>query len=238
MKQIIALGDSIMRGIILYISQDKLKPRYTQLDNNFVSICSARLGCEIKNYGRFGNTTQRALHSFERYKSDIERAEYAIIEFGGNDCDHHWHEIANNPSAEHHPFTSIPQYAEQLQQLIISIQQLGTKPVLLSLPPIIAEQYFAAFTKDMTLAQQYNVMLWLNGCLENITQWHEMYNLALFKLASDNRIDVIDITTPFLVKRDYRSLFCNDGIHPNALGHKLIADTICSHADILVSSTI
>ena len=216
MKQIIALGDSIVRGIVLDKSQNNLKYRYTQLDENFVAICSAQLGCVIKNFGMFGNTTLRALHNLDRHKSAIESAEYVIMEFGGNDCDHHWSEIADNPSAEHHPFISIPQYSEQLHELIASVQSLGAKP----------------FTKDMSREQRDNVLLWLNGCLENITQWHDMYNLALFKLASDAGVEVIDITTPFLVKRDYRTLFCNDGIHPNALGHKLIAETICNSTNI------
>lgn len=232
MKQIIALGDSIVRGIVLDKSQDNLKYRYTQLDENFVAICSAQLGCVIKNFGMFGNTTLRALHNLDRHKSAIESAEYVIMEFGGNDCDHHWSEIADNPSAEHHPFISIPQYSEQLHELIASVQSLGAKPILLSLPPIIADKYFDTFTKDMSREQRDNVLLWLNGCLENITQWHDMYNLALFKLASDAGVEVIDITTPFLVKRDYRTLFCNDGIHPNALGHKLIAETICNSTNI------
>lgn len=233
MPRIIAFGDSIMRGIVLDKSQNSTKPRYTQLDESFVSICSAQLGCEIKNYGSFGNTTLRAFNNLNRYKSEIEHSEFAIMEFGGNDCDHHWAAIADDPSAEHHPFISIPQYAEQLEKLIKSVQQLGAKPILLSLPPIIADAYFNSFTKDMSHTQRDNVLQWLNGCLENITQWHDMYNLALFKLASDMRVKIIDITTPFLVKRDYRSLFCSDGIHPNASGHKLIAETICRHADML-----
>jgi len=230
MRQIIAFGDSIMRGIVLDKSKDSLNPRYTQLNDSFVSICSAQLGREIKNYGSFGNTTLRALHNLNRYKSEIELSEYAIMEFGGNDCDHQWVAIADNPSAEHHPFISIPQYAEQFSKLITSIQQLGAKPILLSLPPIIADSYFNAFTKNMSVEQKGNVLSWLNGCLENITQWHDMYNLELFKLATELNIPIIDITSPFLVKRDYRELFCEDGIHPNKKGHRLIAETICNYA--------
>ncbi|MBQ9138922.1 MAG: SGNH/GDSL hydrolase family protein [Alistipes sp.] len=224
MRQIVAFGDSIVRGIVL---NNDIKPRYTQIDDSFVSLCSAQLGCEIKNYGRFGNTALRALHNLERYKEEIVRSEYAIIEFGGNDCDHHWAEIAASPSAEHHPLTTIPQYTEQVRQLIYSIEALGTEPILLSLPPIIADDYFNTFTASMCPEQRSNVMQWLNGRLENITQWHEMYNLALFKLASDIGVKIIDITSPFLVMRNYRELFCTDGIHPNRKGHSLIAKTIC-----------
>ena len=193
MKQITALGDSIVKGIVLSRSQNSNNYRYSQLDNNFITICSAQLGCEIKNYGKFGNTTQRALHNFDRYRTDIEQSDYTIIGFGGNDCDHRWIEIANNPKDEHMPITSIPQYVSQINELIASVRQLGTKPILLSLPPIISDTYFDTFTDNMTNAQRDNVLFWLNGCLENITQWHDMYNIALFKLASNTGVDIIDI---------------------------------------------
>ena len=34
----------------------------------------------------------------------------------------------------------------------------------------------------------------------------------------------------FLLERNYREMFCDDGIHPNERGHRLIADTICHAA--------
>ena len=82
----------------------------------------------------------------------------------------------------------------------------------------------------MSNVERNNVLGWLNGCVENITRWHEMYNLELFKLSALLRTPIIDITTPFLAQRSFRDLFCEDGIHPNAAGHRLIADTICKYA--------
>jgi len=230
MRKITALGDSIMRGVILDKSSSASKPRYTNLSDNFASICATELGVDIKNFGRFGNTTLHALKSWERYKTDIADSDYIVIEFGGNDCDHNWLEIANNPAAEHHPIVDLPKYVELLRTMIINIKELNSQPLLLSLPPIIADSYFNAFTKNMNTEQKNNVLLWLNGCLENITQWHEMYNLELFKLSTELDVPIIDITSPFLVKRNYRNLFCDDGIHPNKKGHSLIADTICHYA--------
>ena len=51
-----------------------------------------------------------------------------------------------------------------------------------------------------------------------------------FKLANLLHTPIIDITTPFLSERHYGDLFCDDGIHPNAAGHQLIAETICNYA--------
>ncbi|OLA61120.1 MAG: hypothetical protein BHW37_01125 [Firmicutes bacterium CAG:272_52_7] len=40
------------------------------------------------------------------------------------------------------------------------------------------------------------------------------------------KIPMIDIRSAFLVKRDYSDYLCEDGIHPNERGHKLIKDTL------------
>ena len=39
-------------------------------------------------------------------------------------------------------------------------------------------------------------------------------------------IPLIDLTTPFLVRTDYFRFICRDGIHPNAEGHKLMAEAL------------
>ena len=62
-----------------------------------------------------------------------------------------------------------------------------------------------------------------------ITNWHERYNIEIFKLAIANEIPVIDITSVFLEKPNYSGYLCEDGIHPNKDGHALIAEAIKEH---------
>lgn len=228
MKHITAFGDSIMRGVILDKSQEK--PRYTLLDDNFSSRCGSTLGLEIHNHGRYGNTTAHGLRELDRRREQIAASDFCVLEFGGNDCDHRWAEIARQPEGEHRPITPLGCFAAQYHELVAGIRRLGSTPVMLSLPPIISDRYFENFTRTMSLDERSNVLGWLNGCIENITRWHEMYNLELFKLSNLLRVPIIDITTPFLSKRNFRDLFCDDGIHPNAAGHHLIAETICDYA--------
>jgi lysophospholipase L1-like esterase len=46
---------------------------------------------------------------------------------------------------------------------------------------------------------------------------------------------IIDITTPFdKYQGAMRRLYCSDGIHPNAEGHRLIAASIAGNSQILV----
>ena len=55
-----------------------------------------------------------------------------------------------------------------------------------------------------------------------------MYNLELYRLAASSNVPVIDITTCFLSRRNYSDYLCEDGMHPNEEGHKLISDAILS----------
>lgn len=230
MKTITALGDSIMRGVVLNKIGTQNTQRYALLEDSFSSRCGAALNLDIHNYGRFGNTTHHALRDLQRHKEQIASSDFVVMEFGGNDCDHRWEEIARDPDREHHPITSPAHYAAQYHEVIGGIRQLGSTPVLLSLPPIISDRYFGTFTRNMEEQERHNIIEWLGGCVEIITHWHEMYNLRLFQLAAQLAVPIIDITTPFLSCRNYRNLICEDGIHPNKEGHRLIAETICSFA--------
>lgn len=229
-RQITAFGDSIMRGIVLDNGSGTAAPRYTLLNESFSARCSATLGLEIKNHGRFGNTTRHGLRELERRREQIATSEFCVMEFGGNDCDYRWAEIADHPEGDHTPASTLALFAAQYHEMINYVRRLGAQPVLLSLPPIISDRYFEAITRGMESFKRNNILRWLGGCVERIAQWHEMYNLKLFKLAAMLDVPIIDITSPFLVQRNLGDHFCDDGIHPNAEGHRLIADTICQAA--------
>ena len=79
----------------------------------------------------------------------------------------------------------------------------------------------------MTERQKENVIRWLGGDVGIISRWHETYNRTLFVIAGQTQTEIIDVTAPFDTFRgDLKTLFCADGIHPNAHGYRLIADAI------------
>ena len=70
----------------------------------------------------------------------------------------------------------------------------------------------------------------LTQCLRGIEQQQKKgYNIEVFKIAIENNIPVIDITTSFLEQKNYSDYLCDDGIHPNEKGHELIAEAIMQH---------
>lgn len=220
--RIAALGDSITKGVIF--SENN---KYSLIENCFTEIISNKLDIHLDNYGKFGCTIGFVDNVVQRHKDIIATSDYTFIEYGGNDCDFDWIKIANSPMEEHTPKTTLESFMAQFRNIIGKIKELGTKPVIISLPPIISDTYFSFFSKSMSEQQKSNVVKWLGGDIGLISRWHESYNRALFKIAGQTGIEIIDVTTPFDTYHGHlKSLYCQDGIHPNAAGHKIIAETI------------
>lgn len=220
--RIAALGDSITKGVVL-----NEQNRYSAADQCFLDIISNELDLRIDNYGKFGCTVGYGNSVIERHTADIADSDYTFIEYGGNDCDFDWMKIAQDPHGEHKARTPLEEFTEELSSLVAKIRELGSVPVLISLPPILSDTYFSFFSRSMSDEQKNNIKEWLGGDIGIISRWHESYNRALFQVANQTRTQIIDITTPFDTFRgDQTSLYCADGIHPNARGHKLIAHSI------------
>ena len=220
--RIAALGDSITKGVVL-----NEQNRYSAADQCFLDIISNELDLRIDNYGKFGCTVGYGNSVIERHTADIADSDYTFIEYGGNDCDFDWMKIAQDPHGEHKARTPLEEFTEELSSLVAKIRELGSVPVLKTLPPILSETYFSYISRSMSDEQKNNIKEWLGGDVGIITRWHESYNRALFQVANQTRTQIIDITTPFDTFRgDLTSLYCADGLHPNALCHKLIAHTI------------
>ena len=98
----------------------------------------------------------------------------------------------------------------------------GGNPVLLTLPPIDAHRYFNWFTQGENVE---NILQWL-GDIDRIYRWHEMYNLAVCRVAMQEGVLLLDISSRFLERSHYEELLCEDGIHPNEKGHELIFESL------------
>ena len=220
--RIAALGDSITKGVVL-----NEQYKYSAAEQSFLDILSSELDLRVDNFGKFGCTVSHGNSVIERHAADIADSDYTFIEYGGNDCDFDWIKIAQDPHGEHKARTPLEEFTEELSSLVAKIKGLGSIPVLITLPPILSDTYFSFFSRSMSDEQKNNIKEWLGGDIGIIARWHESYNRALFQVANQTGTQIIDITTPFDTFRgDLTSLYCADGIHPNARGHKLIAHTI------------
>lgn len=219
---IAALGDSLTKGVVLNDEN-----RYSILKGSFINIISEKLDLCIKNYAKFGCTIGFGHNVIDRHSNEISQSDVTFLEFGGNDCDFDWKMIADDPTSEHTPKTILDSFKKEFLSLIARVKELGSKPVILSLPPIDSGAYFSFISRFMDEEQRANVIRWLGGDINIITRWHETYNRTLFEISESTGTDIIDITTPFeSYNGNMMSLMCSDGIHPNEQGHALIANSI------------
>jgi len=218
-KEIICLGDSILKGIV------NENYHFSVTKNSFANICARQLGVELINSSKMGSTITKGISIFdfneEKYKE--KSGSYIVFEFGGNDCDFPWSEIGKNPKAPHWSNTNINYFHVKYVELINRAKSIGLKPVLLTLPPIDINKYFEYFSGG---SNRDNILEWLEGDKLFVNTWHEMYNLEVFKIAAECGLPLIDITSCFYKIKNHTQLICIDGLHPTEAGHKLIADSI------------
>lgn len=211
-------GDSVAKGVVL----DSISKKYVILRDSFASRVQTGEHFEVKNYSRFGSTITKGQEILSKRIDELKEYDYVALEFGGNDCDFNWAKVAEAPQGNHVPNTPIPLFEQVYLQMIREVRNAGSRPVILSLPPIDAKRYFAWISRGLN-AQ--NILNWL-GDVERIYRWHEMYNVAVMRVAVKTGVPLIDISSAFLETCRYQSLICDDGIHPNEQGHELIARII------------
>lgn len=227
LKSVCAFGDSVMKGIVVDRENSPADGiKYKISDKGFAARCRRSLGIEVDNFARFGAVVSQGMKFVNRYADRIKQSDYVLFEYGGNDCDYNWAAIAENPSEEHSPNTPIELFVQSYSNLIDSVKSLGAKPVLLSLPVLEPNRFFAHVSKGLN---SDNILSWLGGTVLSIDRWHERYNMEIFRLGAMKRVPVIDITSVFLEKKNFADYICEDGIHPNDAGHELIESAIIDY---------
>ena len=219
LKKVCLVGDSVARGVIF----DAVRGKYVFLKNCFANIIGAETGIEIENFAKFGCTVEAAEKIVEKHAEKIAETEFCVLEIGGNDSDFVWAKIAEAPDAEHLPNTPMDRFIAGYTNIIEKVKSLGSKPVVLSLPPLDAKKYFNWISRGVS---KENILKWLGGSEQYIYRWHEMYNLQVAILAKKLDVLFIDIRSIFLQEKNYERLLCEDGIHPNEEGHRLISKAI------------
>jgi len=139
-----------------------------------------------------------------------------------------WQAIAADPSAKHNPQMDLVAYKALYTNRIAQARAQGLEPVLVSLPIIDENRYFAFITRGMSIQERKNVLYWLGGHIERLRNIHALYNLALFRLAATQCVHIIDITSPMLASDHFNQLLEQDGITLSPEGQALVDDELAS----------
>ena len=211
-------GDSITKGVLMEGG------RYL-INSTGISALAQQFSLMIRNRSKFGCTIDKGL---VRIRHDLEGTEAAprvtVLEYGGNDSDFDWSKVAAEPDGEHQPKTPLDRFQELYKQAIDLVRSHGSEPVLMSLPPICPGRYLNWICREGLSRER--ILHWL-GEENTIYRWQEMYSQTVCAIAEETGAALIDVRSAFLKNRRIDGLICDDGIHPNARGQKLILVT-CS----------
>lgn len=216
MTEISLYGDSILKGVLLQ------NDRYT-VSAEKLEAFAKEFGLSIRNRSRFGATIDKGL---DRINADVEKQEplgdFAVMEYGGNDCAFNWEAVAENPDGEHLCNTPPEKFIALYEQAVEKLQKAGCKPILTTLPPIDPDRYLKWICRRGL--DKSSILHWL-GDENAIYRWQERYAGLVIALGERLRVPVVNVRETFLSKRRLDGLLCEDGIHPSDKGQNLILDT-------------
>lgn len=223
-------GDSILRGVVWSPERE----RYTTTDRIGFADMAEQFALHVENRSRFGYTLEKGTSHLFRTLERGEACDIALLEYGGNDSDFNWAEVAASPTTEHFPQTPLDKYEEIYRKTVKNLRKKGIEPVLCSLVPVCSHRYLnwvsrKGLSKD-------NILAWL-GDENAIYRYQERYSRKVEELAREQNCALIDLRGAFLSVRSMEKLFCEDGIHPNEDGQSLIRNTIL-HTPARVFSTL
>ena len=222
--KLVALGDSVIKGVILDSVEGR--GRYSLADKSIVDRCAECLGVEGVNLGKMGCTIEAGERILDRFTDRVTGARFVLLECGGNDSDYDWKAIAEAPSDKHLARTPIEVFESVYERVVNKVKELGAIPLVLSLPPMDAQRYFEFFSNGWSQDRKDNVLRWLGGSTNTIMSGHELYNLATMRVAQRTGAQWIDVTSGLLKDNHFRDYLCDDGIHPNEMGQRKMAEAI------------
>lgn len=216
-REVYLWGDSIGKGVIYH----EERHRYC-LAKRRCTVILEENGVNLDSHAQMGATIYAGYADF--CQTETERGAVAVIEFGGNDCDLDWEAVAAHPETFHDGKVPLEEFRALLDTFIRDARVRGLSPLLVTPPPLCAERYFAWVTRgrDAASVERYLVDV------AHIYRWQERYAQAVREASWRNRCPMLDLRGTFLEERDFPSLMCLDGIHPNEAGQELMARAILS----------
>lgn len=145
----------------------------------------------------------------KRISEDVlaqQKHSHVLVLFGNNDC---W------VTEQLRPAISIKNFEKNLIEISRLIQRNSKQPLLCNLQPIENTNFFESFPEY----QRYRDSIGLDPY-----KWQAKYSQRIERVSEILSLPLIDIRTPLL--NSIGVAIANDGLHPNDLGHSIIAKKI------------
>jgi lysophospholipase L1-like esterase len=213
-EKISVYGDSILKGAVTGTSSGHL---FDIIENDSLSLAQKKLGFSLNNQSVFGNIITKGIR---KLKKDLEKnstGDLAIIESGGNDCDYDWNVVCENPSEKILPRVPLENFLATIGEMVDLCRENRITPLLMTMPPLVADRWFAHICRGYD-AEKVRAFVG-EGDGEVLYRNHEFYNANLLEFCLKKNVQFVDMRKKFLGSENFRSLMCQDGIHPNESGY-------------------
>lgn len=203
MKEIFCFGDSITRGEYDPVSGGWANKLVTYFFNKGLEH-GIHNTHEVYALGISGETSVEALSRVEQEflaRRDKDMQSVFVFAYGANDSAFYTNEARFAVSKD--------TFKDALKKLVVIANKYNAETILVNITPVIEEK-----NKEPNH----------RGKVRN-NQYVEEYNEIIKEVADEEGMNVVDVYSLFnQVSLD--SLFIDDGLHPNSLGHEIIFDAV------------
>ncbi len=215
-KQMIIYGDSIGKGVIW----NDERQRYCISKNACIKSLSAALPFPVENRCAMGNTVEKCLTEFKSVKPI--RGAAVVFELGSNDSDMPWDLVSAEPGREHPARVPLHEFYRDYRDLIRLAKRRHMIPVAAVPIPLDGEKYLAWVSRGLS---RENILRYLGDPVQ-MSRWQERYAAAVRDVARQERVRIIDLRDYMLKNRQFKTLYCEDGIHLNDRGQQYLFDCL------------
>lgn len=194
-----------INGLILFGDSVLFGTGASSRDNGCGRILRSLTKIPILIKGRNNDSSKDGL---ARLESDVlKRGQYShvILLFGNNDC----RLVGINK-----PLVDLENYRTNLSDMIKQVKNAGKSAIISNLQPIESEGFY----------KTYPQMKQFISMTESPYQWHKRYSDVCEEISRSERIPLLNIRSKLEPRTN--EVLASDGLHPNDLGHKIIAQTI------------
>jgi len=151
--RIAVFGDSLMKGTL-----PDAQLRY-HFHTDLFEAPLAGLHAEVTNRSVFGATSRKGVALVQRDLARGHRYDWALVEYGGNDCNYNWPDVAAHPEQDHDPVVLVDEFRANMAAIVQMLREADIRPIFTTLPPIDEVKYLACI--DHNGASAVGVMQWL-----------------------------------------------------------------------------
>ena len=130
MLRIAVFGDSLMKGTL-----PDAELRY-HFHTDLFEAPLAGLHAEVTNRSVFGATSRKGVTLVQRDLARGHRYDWALVEYGGNDCNYDWPDVAAHPEQDHDPVVLADEFRANMTAIVQMLREAG----------IDAEAFYAPLT--------------------------------------------------------------------------------------------